>query len=77
MFDMCNNFDKKDIEGYQGFEKLKLIEQNKNIIDLWTFCANEFMYLGMESNTDIDRYGHHHAPEQYKQLEEAILNYII
>ena len=77
MFDMCNNFDKKDIKGYQGFEKVKLIEQNKNIMDLWSFCANEYMFTTMESNTDIDRYGHHHEPEQYKQLEKHILNYII
>ena len=77
MFNMCNNFDKKDIEGYQGFEKVKLIEQNKNIIDLWSFCANEYMFTTMKSNTDIDRYGHHHDPEQYKQLEKHILNYII
>ena len=77
MFNMCNNFDKKDIEGYQGFEKVKLIEQNKNIMDLWSFCANEYMFTTMKSNTDIDRYGHHHDPEQYKQLEKHILNYII
>lgn len=77
MFDMCNNFDKKDIKGYQGFEKVKLIEQNKNIMDLWSFCANEYMFTAMKSNADIDRYGHHHAPEQYKQLEKHILNYII
>lgn len=76
MFDMCNKFDRKDIKGYQGFEKVKLIEQNKNIIDIWNFCANEYMFTTMKSNVDIDRYGHHHAPEQYKQLEEYILNYI-
>ena len=76
MFDMCNNFQKKDIEGYQGFEKVKLIEQNKNIIDIWNFCANEYMFNSMNLKTDIDRYGHHHAPEQYKQLEDYILNYI-
>ena len=76
MFDMCNNFDKKHIQGYQGFEKIKLIEQNKNIMDLWSFCANEYMFTTMDSNADIDRYGHHHAPEQYKQLEKHIINYI-
>ena len=34
MFDMCNGFTKSNMEGFRGMEKIRLIEQNKNIINL-------------------------------------------
>ena len=45
MFNMCNNFDKKDIEGYQGFKKVKLIEINlliKFLIIYFSYVLNIF-----------------------------------
>ena len=43
-WDQCNMFDKKHIRGFNGMEKLKLVEQNKRIIPLFEFCGNQYMY---------------------------------
>jgi hypothetical protein len=74
-FDMCNEFDEKHIKGYKGFEKLKMINANKNIIDLFGFCGNRYMWSTMKNKEQID-FNTHHAPEQYLQLEKYILDYI-
>jgi len=74
-FDMCNEFDKKHIKGYKGFEKLKMINANKNIIDIFGFCGNRYMWSTMNNKEQID-FNTHHAPEQYLELEKYILDYI-
>ena len=74
-FDMCNEFDKKHIKGYKGFEKLKMIDANKNIIDIFDFCGNRYMWSTMNDKEQID-FNIHHAPEQYLELEKYILDYI-
>jgi len=74
-FDMCNNFDKKHIKGYKGFEKLNLINENPNVIDIFSFCGNKHMYNTLSSDSNID-FNIHHAPEQYKHLEKYLLDYI-
>jgi hypothetical protein len=78
MFDMCNQFDRKHLEGYKGFEKLKFIEQNKNIIDIFDFCGNEFMWrsLSEDGKKIIDPVLYHHRDPQYRILENHLLNYI-
>ena len=75
-FDMCNEFDKKHIKGYKGFDKLRLIESNNNIIDLFNFCGNRYMWNTMADNNSVD-FNIHHAPEQYKHLEKHLLTYTI
>lgn len=75
-FDMCNGFDKKHIKGYKGFDKLKLIESNNNIIDLFNFCGNRYMWNTMADNNNVD-FNIHHSPEQYKHLENHLLTYTI
>jgi hypothetical protein len=74
-FDMCNEFDKKHIKGYKGFDKVKLIESNKNIVDLFNFCGNRYMWDSIDDNDNVDS-NTHHAPEQYKHLENYLLTYI-
>ena len=78
MWDMCNNFEKIHINGYKGFEKVKLINSNHNIIDLWSFCGNRFMWSTMatEEKNKIDQYAYHHNHEQYLHLEKRILDHI-
>jgi len=51
---MCNEFDKKHIKGYKGFEKLKMINANKNIIDIFGFCGNRYMWSTMNNKEQID-----------------------
>jgi hypothetical protein len=74
-FDMCNEFDRKHIKGYKGFEKLKMIETNKNVIDLFKFCGNKYMWDSMDNNDGVD-FNIHHAPDQYKHLENYLLSHI-
>ena len=78
MFDMCNNFEKKHLANYKGFEKIKLIEQNKKIIDLFNFCGNRYMWGTMDNNSrnDIDCYAHHHNSLQYSHLENKLIDYL-
>jgi len=76
IFDMCNGFDKKHINGYKGFDKLKLIESNKNVLDLFNFCGNRYMWNSMDNNNGVESNTHHHAPEQYKHLENYLLGHI-
>jgi hypothetical protein len=78
MFDMCNEFDKRHIKGYKGFDKLKLIESNKKVIDIIKFCGNKFMWDSMkdEYKKDNPEWNIHHAPKQYVELEKYLLKYI-
>jgi hypothetical protein len=78
MFDMCNQFDKKHLKGYKGFEKIEFIEQNKNIIDLFSFCGNLFMWNSLPDidKKQIDPICYHHQDPQYKVLEDHLLKYI-
>ena len=78
MFDMCNQFERKHLKGYKGFEKIKFIEQNKNIIDLFSFCGNRFMWESLPDadKKQIDKTLYHHKASQYHVLEKYLLNYI-
>ena len=77
MFDMCNNFEIKHLEGYKGFEKIKLIDNNKKIIDLFKFCGNKYMYQNIKGKNkkEIDPLMYHHSDIEYKDLENYLLNY--
>jgi len=74
MFDMCNEFDGIHLSDYKGFEKLKLLEENKKVIDLFNFCGNRYMWNSLENKEKID-YNIHHAPAQYRILEKYLLRY--
>lgn len=78
MFDMCNVFDEKHLQGYKGFEKLDLIKQNNNIIDIFNFCGNKHMFdsLPKEQQSKIDPYMHHHHATEYLTLEKYLIDYL-
>ena len=75
---MCNNFQKKHINDYKGFDKLKIIESNKNIIDLFNFCGNRHMFdnLPESKQRDLDPFMHHHDNKQYLALEKYLIDYL-
>ena len=77
IFDMCNNFEMEHLKGYKGFEKIKLINNNKKIIDLFGFCGNKYMYQNIKDKNkkEIDTLMHHHSNKEYKDLENYLLNY--
>jgi len=81
MWDMCNGFDKKHLTGnrakYKAFEKIKLIEDNKRIIDIWNFCGNRYMRSKMsaDSQKKTPKYAYHHQPTELKELEKYIISY--
>ena len=77
-WDMCNNFEKKHFAGYKGFDKVKIIESNKNVIDLFSFCGNKHMFdsLPGSEQQDIDAFMHHHSDAQYFTLEKYLIDYL-
>ena len=78
MWDMVNGFDRIHIKGYSGFEKLKLIEQNRNIVDLFSFCGNRYMRDTMPEDLKqkTPEFAHHHNAKQYKELERYLVKYL-
>jgi hypothetical protein len=74
---MCNNFEMNHLKGYKGFEKIKLIDNNKKIIDLFGFCGNKYMYQNVKdkNKNKIDPLMHHHSDKEYKDLENYLFNY--
>jgi len=75
MFDMCNGFDREDLKNFKGMDKLSLIESNKNIVDLFTFCGNRYMWsqLTNAQQKKADKTTHHHASFTYHILEKHII----
>tara|TARA_X000000950_G_C13830398_1_gene625897 strand:+ start:660 stop:1352 length:693 start_codon:yes stop_codon:yes gene_type:complete len=78
MFDMCNGFDKIHIDRHRAFEKIKFIEQDKRVIDIWKFCGNRFMRDTMvdEVKRKTPEFAHHHAPVQLRHLENYLIDYV-
>jgi len=78
MWDMCNGFKMEHIRGYKGFQKIKIINQNKKVIDLWNFCGNSFMRDTMPEHqrAQTPEFAHHHRPAQLIHLEKKLMNYI-
>jgi hypothetical protein len=82
MWDMANGFDKEHLNiystPYKGFHKIKLIEENPRIIDIWTFCGNSYMRDTMPEDLrqKTPEFAYHHSPKQYRELEKYIMSYI-
>ena len=84
MFDMCNNFDEKLLYNKQtmqirkGLTKIDLIKNNDNVLDIWSFVGNKFMYnlLPEQERLNIDEYSHHHKQEEYVKLEDFLVKHI-
>ena len=78
MFDMCNKFNPMQLKGYKGIQKLDMIKANKNIINLFEFCGNSYMYqnLSTEDQANTNEQMHHHNSDSYMLLEQYILDYL-
>ena len=78
MFDMCNDFKLDHIKNFKSFSKINFIKEDKNIIDLFSFCGNKFMWDTLLPNTKekTNSLLHHHDKEQYVQLEKQLISYI-
>lgn len=78
MFDMVNAFDPADIKIYQATEKVRLLEQDPRIIDLWKFVGNRYMWETMseKQQSGVDPLHHHHSDPQYAELERYLVSYI-
>lgn len=74
-FDMCNEFVREDITQYAGFDKMKLIESNDSVIDLFSFCGNRYMHNTLPNKESV-YFNTHHEPAQYLELEKYLLNYL-
>ena len=72
---MCNEFVREDIKQYAGFDKMKLIESNDSIIDLFSFCGNRYMHNTLPNKESV-YFNTHHEPAQYLELEKYLLNYL-
>ena len=75
MFDMCNDFSKEHIQNLQGITRFKYVYQNKNIIDLFSFCGNKIMWESLEEKIrkKVDSIAYHHANKQFRVLENNII----
>lgn len=79
IWDQCNKFDKVHLTGYKAINKLKYIEQNKNIVDLFNFCGNQYMYDNGAPVTDSETnipYLVHYEDQYYKVLASYLREYI-
>ena len=79
-WDQCNMFDRKHIRGFNGMEKLKLIEENPRVIPLFDFCSNQYMYEngGVWSSSDDHHESNvkHYLDESYSILKEYLSKYM-
>ena len=44
MWDQCNNFDRIHIREFKAVKKLRWVEENSRVIDLFGFCGNLYMH---------------------------------
>ena len=80
IWDQCNVFDRVHIKGFNGIEKIKLIEENSRIIPLFDFCGNQYMYENggvWNSNDDHHKPNiRHYEDESYSILKEYLNKYM-
>ena len=81
IFDMCNDFKEED---YAGIKKQKFLSKNKNIIDIFKFCGNDFMYKSLtpeqhceEKINYLGKNAHHYGVEPNIKLIDYLKSYII
>jgi len=73
-FNMSNNLN----EGRFGnFEKKRFLNENQNIVNVFSFCGNKFMYDNAKNKIDGGQYTHHHDVEQNKLLIDKLKSFII
>ena len=55
-----------------------MYNNNKNIIDLFSFCGNNYMFhkIPKIEQENIHPYLWHHKDREYKHFEEYLINYL-
>ena len=81
IWDQANNFDRVHITGFRAIEKLKFVESNPRIIDLFSFCGNQYMHDNrgvVEYETDMKQTPdlRHYADKSYTILQDYLDDYI-
>jgi len=81
LFNMSNQFDKTK---FLKINKQIFLQENKNIIDIFSFCGNKFMYDSLnkeeqinEKINELGQYAHHYGVESNKLLINHLNSYII
>ena len=81
MFNMCNNFDEQRLS---RIKKQIFLKENKNIIDIYNFIGNKFVYDNLtddlknkEKISTLGFYSHHYGSESNKPLIDYLNSYII
>ena len=81
MFNMCNKFDEQRLS---QINKQRFLKENKNIIDVYKFVGNKFMYdhltddlKNKEKISTLGFYSHHYGSESNKPLINYLNSYII
>mgnify|MGYP001026543409 CR=1 FL=1 len=80
-FNMCNKFDEQQLS---SIKKQLFLKENKNIIDIYKFIGNKFMYDNLtnelknkEKISTLGFYSHHYGSESNKSLIDYLNSYII
>ena len=80
MWNQCNLFDRNYIKKCRAINKLKYVENNKRIINLYEFCANSYMYnngaLLNDSCTNDPQIAHYSYIDYEKILVPFLQDYI-
>ena len=74
MWDMCNDFDEGLLIGPPHVRKAGLIKKNKNILNIFSFCGNKYMWRAKNMPAN-EHFNQHHNPEQYLSLEQYLIEY--
>ena len=80
IWDHSNKFDKKDIRGFNGLEKLKFIDANPRIVPLFEFCGAQYMFDNggdwAENEAHLLPHIRHFTDESYNILKDYLDDYI-
>ena len=75
MFDMCNDFDESLLIDHTFLQKAQLIKQNKNVINIFSFCGNKYMWR-LNERDPKEPFNQHWGSDEYRLFEAYILQYI-
>jgi hypothetical protein len=73
-FNMSNNLNENK---FQNIGKKYFLNENQNIVNIFSFCGNKFMHDHAKSKINGGQYTHHHDVEQNKLLINKLKTFII
>ena len=77
IWDQCNNFKRSLISEYKAIKKLKYLEENKRIVPLFNFCANDYIHKNggqLNDSETSDPVITHYTSEEYSTILGPFLN---